>query len=57
MVQVKDVEKSSPELQALIESEIKQLLKVGNAFFLVMNVSLETQWQKIGLTLSLLRVG
>lgn len=27
MVQVKDVEKSSPELQALIESEVKQLLK------------------------------
>ena len=29
MVQVKDVEKSSPELQALIESEVKQLLKVS----------------------------
>lgn len=27
MVQVKDVSKSSPELQALIESEVKQLLK------------------------------
>lgn len=27
MVQVKDVKKSSPELQALIESEVKQLLK------------------------------
>ena len=27
MVQVKEIEKSSPELQALIESEVKQLLR------------------------------
>ena len=30
MLQVKDDDKSSPELQALIESEVKQLLKVSN---------------------------
>ena len=34
MVQVKDVTKSSPELQALIESEVKQLLKVRNKHYL-----------------------
>ena len=29
MIQIKDDDKSSPELQALVENEIKQLLKVG----------------------------
>lgn len=29
MIQVRDDDKSSPELQALIENEIKQLLKVS----------------------------
>ena len=33
MVQVKDVSKSSPELQALIESEVKQLLKVSKKYY------------------------
>ena len=33
MVQVKDVSKSSPELQALIESEVKQLLKVSKNYY------------------------
>lgn len=28
MIQIKDDDKSSPELQALVENEIKQLLKV-----------------------------
>ena len=35
MVQVKDIEKSSPELQALIESEVKQLLKVSKLHLFV----------------------
>ena len=30
MIQVKEDDKSSPELQALIENEVKQLLKVSN---------------------------
>lgn len=30
MLQIKDDDKSSPELQALIENEVKQLLKVSN---------------------------
>lgn len=30
MLQIKDDDKSSPELQALIENEVKQLLKVRN---------------------------
>ena len=34
MIQVKDDEKSSPELQALIENEVKQLLKVSNGCLL-----------------------
>ena len=37
MLQVKDDEKLSPEMQALIESEVKTLLKVGrsNSVFIV----------------------
>ena len=34
MVQVKEIEKSSPELQALIESEVKQLLRVSSFIWL-----------------------
>ena len=30
MLQIRDDDKSSPELQALIENEVKQLLKVRN---------------------------
>lgn len=30
MLQIKDDDKSSPELQALIENEVKELLKVSN---------------------------
>ena len=33
MVQVKEVEKSSPALQALIESEVEQLLRVSSCIW------------------------
>ena len=41
MIQIKDDEKSSPELQALIENEVKQLLKVINLLLKKTNICLD----------------